>query len=620
MARKKPDFRGQAFKDVLLFSFRHWGRQPWRIAIIALLALLSAFADVLTPLYAGRLIDSLAGGTAGDAVAWSAAMTAFWLLVALGVGGTLLRQAVFQNIIALTLKMMSQIAANAFHRVQRFSTDWHANSFAGSTVRKITRGMWALDLLNDTLLIALLPSLTMLVGATVLLGIHWPVMGAVVGLGSLLYIAVTVALSLGFVAPAARLGNAWDTRMGGALADAVSCNAVVKAFGAEAREEARLARVIDKWRQRTRRTWVRGTINGGVQGAMLTAMQAAILGAALLLWARGQASVGDITFALTMFFMLKGYLRDVGMHIRNLQRSVNDMEELVALEAQSLGVEDRPGAGPIAIRAGDIRFDHVSFRYGAHEVPLYADFSVRIAPGERVGLVGHSGSGKTTFIKLIQRLYDVGGGRITIDGQDIATVQQASLRSQIAIVQQEPLLFHRTLAENIAYARPGATAAEIERAARLASAHDFIMALPKGYDTLVGERGVKLSGGERQRVAIARAFLADAPILILDEATSSLDSESEVLIQQAMERLMEGRTTLVVAHRLSTVRALDRLLVMDKGRIIEEGSHDTLIRREHGLYRRLFERQALELTKGLGDAAAGGGPASAGRPVLVLDN
>jgi ATP-binding cassette subfamily B protein len=217
-------------------------------------------------------------------------------------------------------------------------------------------------------------------------------------------------------------------------------------------------------------------------------------------------------------------------------------------------------------------------------------------------LVGHSGSGKTTFIKLIQRLYDISGGRITIDGQDIAQVRQASLRSQIAIVQQEPVLFHRSLAENIAYARPGASRAEIERAAQLASAHGFISALPNGYDTLVGERGVKLSGGERQRVAIARAFLADAPILILDEATSSLDSESEVLIQQAMERLMIGRTTLVVAHRLSTVRALDRLLVLDKGKVIEEGSHDALIRRENGLYRRLFERQALELVKGLGES------------------
>ena len=190
-------------------------------------------------------------------------------------------------------------------------------------------------------------------------------------------------------------------------------------------------------------------------------------------------------------------------------------------------------------------------------------------------------------------------GRILIDGQDISKVAQASLRSQIAIVQQEPILFHRSLAENIAYARPDATQAEIEHAAKLASAHDFIANLPKEYGTLVGERGVKLSGGERQRVAIARAFLADARILILDEATSSLDSESEVLIQKAMERLMVGRTTLVIAHRLSTVRALDRLLVFDRGRIVEEGSHDELIRLNGGIYRRLFERQALELTKGL---------------------
>ena len=296
-----------------------------------------------------------------------------------------------------------------------------------------------------------------------------------------------------------------------------------------------------------------------------------------------------------MFFMLQGYLREVGMHVRNLQRSVNDMEELVSLEGQPLGVEDKPDAGPIVIGEGEIRFEHVTFAYDGHTKPLYDDFSVRIAPGERVGLIGHSGSGKTTLIKLIQRLYDISGGQILIDGQNIADVGQASLRGQIAIVQQEPVLFHRSLAENIAYARPGATRAEIERAARQASAHDFIAALPQGYETLVGERGIKLSGGERQRVAIARAFLADAPILILDEATSSLDSESEVLIQLAMERLMVGRTTLVVAHRLSTVRALDRLLVLDKGRIAEEGSHEKLIELDNGLYRRLFERQALGL-------------------------
>ncbi|WP_186129466.1 ABC transporter ATP-binding protein [Burkholderia gladioli] len=595
------------FNDVLGFTFRHWRRQPSRALAVALFALLAALGDVLTPLFAGKLVDAVSLGLTDRAAAWSAALHAFTILIALGIAATLLRQAMFMNIIVLTLRMMSEISAGAFHRVQRFSTDWHANSFAGSTVRKITRGMWALDLLNDTLLVALLPSVVMLGGATLLLGWHWPVMGLVVGAGSLLFIAITVGLSLGVIAPAARLGNAWDTRLGGALADSVSCNAVVKAFGAETREEARIGRVIGKWRLRTRRTWIRGTLSGGLQGTLLVLMQAAILGSALWLWSHDRASVGDIAFALTMFFMLQGYLRDIGMHIRNLQRSVNDMEELVALERQPLGIDDAPDARPIAITRGEIRFDRVTFRYGPRSAPLYSDFSLRIAPGERIGLVGHSGSGKTSFIKLIQRLYDIDGGRILIDGQDIAKVTQESLRNHIAIVQQEPVLFHRSLADNIAYARPEATRDEIVRAATLASAHGFISELPEGYDTLVGERGVKLSGGERQRVAIARAFLANAPILILDEATSSLDSESELLIQQAMERLMVGRTTIVVAHRLSTVRSLDRLLVLDRGRVIEEGDHDALIRIEGGVYRRLFERQALELAKGLIEQTGGYG-------------
>ncbi|MCA1366881.1 ABC transporter ATP-binding protein [Bradyrhizobium sp. BRP14] len=591
--------RNRAFRSVFRFSWAHWKRQPVRLAAILGAVLLSTLADVLTPLYSGRLVDAVVSGAASDAAAYNAAITAFLMLMVLSLGAIVLRHITFMSIVSLTLKMMSDIAAAAFHHIQRFSSDWHANSFAGSTVRKVTRGMWALDLLNDTLLIALFPSVVMLVGSTALMAWYWPMMGVIIGLGSVVFIAVTVALSLGYVAPMASLANSWDTRLGGALADAVSCNIVVKGFGAENREDARLARVLRKWEKRTRRTWSRGTLNGTAQGAMLLVLRAAVIGFALLLWARGEASAGDITFVLTSFFILQGYLREVGMHIRNLQRSINDMEELVDIHGQPLGVEDRAGARPIRITDGKIEFHNVTFHYGAHRAPLYDGFSVTIRAGERVGLVGHSGSGKTTFVKLIQRLHDVKAGEIRIDGQNIAEVTQASLRQQIAIVQQEPILFHRSLAENIAYARPGATQREIEEAATLASAHDFITALPKGYGTLVGERGVKLSGGERQRVAIARAFLADAPILILDEATSSLDSESEVLIQQAMERLMMGRTTLVVAHRLSTVRALDRLLVFDRGRIAEEGDHTTLIRMRGGIYRSLFERQALELTKGL---------------------
>ncbi|WP_411906746.1 ABC transporter ATP-binding protein [Rhizobium mayense] len=594
MTRKKLDFRADAYRNVLGFVFRQWTHRPALVGTIILLVIVSTLAEVLVPVFSGQIVDAIASGSAA-----ADAIRAFVVVVTLGLTSVTLRWFIFDGIIRLTLRIMADVVNNGFHKVQRFSTDWHANSFAGSTVRKITRGMWALDSLNDLLLIALLPSIVMLVGASVVLGSYWPVMGLIVAAGSLIYIGVTILLSTGYVSPAAKLANAWDTTLGGALADAISCNSVVKAFGAENREEERLRQVLLKWDSRTRRTWKRGTLNGTIQGFMMVSMQAGILGTGLVMWRQGLATPGDITFVLAMFFLLQGYLRSVGQDIRNLQRAVNDMEELVLLDKTPLGIEDKPNAKAIKIDRGEVLFDRVTFQYGAHPAPLYEDFSVTIKPGERVGLVGHSGSGKTTFVKLIQRLHDVKAGSIRIDGQDIAHVTQSSLRSQIAIVQQEPILFHRTLAENIAYGRPNASRREIENAAKQASAHRFIMDLPKGYETLVGERGVKLSGGERQRVAIARAFLADAPVLILDEATSSLDSESEVQIQQAMERLMEGRTTLVIAHRLSTVRALDRLLVFDKGKIVEEGDHQALIRLNNGIYRRLFERQALELTKGL---------------------
>jgi ATP-binding cassette subfamily B protein len=598
MARFKLDLRGDSYRKVLSFVMRHWARQPRAIAFIVFTFFIGTVADVLTPLFAGHLVDAVAGGIA-EGPPRDKALTAFFALIGLGVGSIIFRQLAFFGMIHMSIRMMADIAQDAFRRVQRFSTDWHANTFAGSTVRKITRAVWGLDVLNDTLLIMLFPSFVMLVGTSLMLGLIWPLMGVVIAVGSLIYIALTVALSVGYVSPAASLANMWDTRMGGALADAISCNAVVKGFGAEEREEQRLGHVISKWRSRTIRTWSRGTLNGGVQGLVLVILRTVVIGVSLLFWQQGLASAGDIALVLTSFFVLQGYLRDVGAHVRNLQRSVNDMEELVDVHHAPLGIEDHPHAKPLLITEGKVEFDHVTFRYGSHTKPLYNELAVTIAAGERVGLVGHSGSGKTTSVKLIQRLHDVTGGRILIDGHDIRDMTQASLRGQIAIVQQEPILFHRTLADNIAYARPGASRAEIMEAARLASAHGFIEALPKGYETMVGERGVKLSGGERQRVAIARAFLADAPILILDEATSSLDSESERLIQEAMERLMEGRTTIVIAHRLSTVRALDRLLVFDKGRIVEEGTHAELVRTEGGIYRRLFEQQALDLTKGL---------------------
>jgi ATP-binding cassette, subfamily B, bacterial len=591
-ANKRP----AAIRVVIPFVTRHWLNQPAMALTVAGGLVGATVADLFMPIFSGHLVDALTSGAENPA-ARRAAFTAFGAIVGLGLLSITLRMIGLQAIVPFTLRIMSDVARDAFMRVQRFSTDWHANSFAGSTVRKVTRGMWALDLYNDTILMALLPSLMVLLGSMILLGLHWASLGLVIALGALVYVSMTVAFSTRYIAPAARVSNAWDTRVGGTLADALTCNAVVKSFGAEAREDARLMRVISRWRARVNRTWLRYNYTNAAQLVVLLCLRGSVIGGSLLLWLAGRASPGDVTYVLTSYYIIHAYLRDVGMHVNNLQRSVNDMEELVAIHDEPIGIADAADARPIDIAGGRIVFEDVTFHYGGHRAPLYDGLSVDIRAGERVGLVGRSGSGKTTFVKLVQRLYDVSGGRILIDGQDVAKATQQSLRSQIAIVQQEPILFHRSLAENIAYARPGASLAAIEQAARLANAHDFILRLPKGYGTLVGERGVKLSGGERQRVALARAFLADAPVLILDEATSSLDSESEALIQEAMERLMKGRTSIVIAHRLSTVRSLDRILVFDRGEIVEQGSHAALAARTGGVYRGLFERQATEFAR-----------------------
>lgn len=589
------DSNQSAMREVLTFLFRHWLRESWLVVWVALSMIVATAADLLMPVYSGRLVDALATHGTVHSLALRGAVRAIVMMAILGVVLTVLRYVALAGIIRLTLRLMSRFAGEAFWRVQRFSTDWHANNFAGAIVRRITRGMWAVDMMDDILLLDLLPALMVLIGSSLLLGIHWPSMGVIVAAGAVAYIAVSVSLSLNYVAPAARLSNAQDTRIGAAMADAITCNTVVKSFGAEKREDYRLAKILDKWDHRTRRTWIRAIRNGSLQQLLLQALRTLVLLYAAWLWWKGRATAGDITFVLTSYFIVHGYLRDIGQHVRNLQRAANEMEEMVQFHSQPLGVMDHAHANPIRVRDGEIVYDRVTFRYAAQPEPLFADFSLRIRAGERVGLVGHSGSGKTTFVKLLHRLYDVSGGRIIIDGQDTARVTQESLRAQLALVPQEPILFHRTLAENISYGRPGASLSDIENAARLANAHQFILRQPKGYHTLVGERGVKLSGGERQRVALARAFLANTPVLVLDEATSSLDSESEALIQEAMERLMAGRTSIVIAHRLSTVRMLDRILVFEHGRIVEEGTHEELVRREYGTYKRLFERQALGL-------------------------
>jgi ATP-binding cassette subfamily B protein len=583
------------------FGLRQWRRHPRDIVLTMLCILAATLAEVAAPVFAGRLVDALSDG-AGDA---EAALAAVGTIIALGIAAVLLRDRAVRAIIRLTSGTMQSVTDETFWRVQRFSTDWHANAFAGATVRSITRGVWALDLFNDVVLAGVFPTFIMLVGVSTLLAGRWGIVGAAVSVGVVAYLVISAVMLFRYVAPRLRRTNAMDSRLGGSLADSIACNAVVKSFGAERREDVVIGRLTRTWNFRLRHGWNRDMNTNTTQTLFMTLVQGGVLGLVLWLWSDGHATPGDFAYVLATYALLHGYLREIGYHLRNLQRALSDMEGMVAFFDQPLGIADRADARAIVIGKGRIAFDRVTFRYQGQNAPIYREFSLTIEPGERIGLVGYSGSGKSTFVKLVQRLYDVESGRILIDGQGIAEATQDSLRRQIALVPQEPVLFHRTLAENIAYGRPGADRAAVIEAAKKAHAHEFIAGLPRGYDTLVGERGVKLSGGERQRVALARAILADAPILILDEATSSLDSLSEALIQEAVERLMANRTTIVIAHRLSTVQRMDRILVFDRGEIVEEGSHAELVRREGGYYRALFEKQALGLIDGL-DAARPG--------------
>lgn len=552
--------------------------------------------DVFLPVFAGRMVDAIVSSEAGarpSDAAITGAVAALLTLIALEAVYRILRIATDKVWIRSSTSIMDQIIKDVFFRVQRFSTDWHANNFAGATVRKITRGKWAYDSMADTIYFGLIPTTLIVIGMTVMISLQWLATGLFLGVIFVTYIGGSYILITRYVAPANREFNTRDSKLGAVLADSITCNSVVKAFGAEHREDRTVSETSDRWAFHAMRSWNRGTNTAAAQWGLLLLMLIGLLSISLFFWVNGKATPGQITLVLTTYFVVSNYLRYVGMHMREFQKAVNEMEDLISFMAQPLGVTNEDGAGNLLTSGGAIELNHVTFQYGAHPTPLFDDLSLKVAAGERVALVGRSGSGKTTFVKLVQRLYDIQSGSINIDGRDITDVTQESLRQSIAIVQQDPVLFHRSLKENISYGFPGASQEQIEAAAKRAHADEFICKLPQGYDTLVGERGVKLSGGERQRVAIARAFLADCPILILDEATSSLDSQTELHIQSSMKELMKDRTTIVIAHRLSTIREVDRILVFCEGQIVEQGTHAELMSQRQSHYRGLVDAQEL---------------------------
>jgi ATP-binding cassette subfamily B protein len=587
--------------DVLRFVWSYWRELPVRFALIVGGVLTAVALEIQIPNQVARLthaVEQFMDGAADLSPAWASLVA----LVALYFFVMLAQQFYLRLWMYFASEVMQKIVYDGFRRVQRFSTDWHANHFAGSTVRRITRGMWAYDSLADLIVVDLGPAFILLFGFSVAMALRDPWMGLffVVSVG--IFVCASSAMSLWYVAPANKVSNDADTAVGGALADAVTCNPVVKSFGAEDREDSRLFDVTGHWRRSARTAWTKSIDAGAAQSLMLMGLLGGLLSMVLALAGSGRASLADIMYVIATYFVVAGHLRTIGWQVRNLQRAVNELDDLVDVAHTIPQVPDAPGAREFVPGPGAIEFAGVGFRYRNQPDAVFSELDVRIAPGEKVALVGESGAGKTTFVKLVQRLYDVDRGVIRIDGQDVSRVTQDSLRRALALVPQEPILFHRTLAENIRYGRPGASDAEVVLAARQAHAHEFIERLESGYETLVGERGIKLSGGERQRVALARAILADAPILVLDEATSSLDSITEHWIQDAIRSLIEGRTAILIAHRLSTIRRVDRILVFEAGRIVEEGSHDALMANADGHYRRMFDMQTLGFIDDLADA------------------
>jgi len=576
-----------SFIDVLKFAAGYWFQQPKKLFFIVLVLLVAAFLETYLPTALAAFLNAIE--LHHDKVA-----VLFYLGIFLG---TYLIQALLFSFVFLVYNsfetnLFKSLVDDVFEHVYRLPEKFFANTFTGSIVSKINRARQKIEVFEDQILVRIFPTAVILIGSMLFLMLQFPLLAILMMCYLVILVIVSSFLVFKVSGPAQGIYADAQDDFSAHLADSISGIAPTKSYAQEHYEYSRFLKVTSELRVKNLRAYHLGNMAGFIQRMLLAGMLVILMGGGTWYFFHGMATVGSMAYLAFAYTIMQSYIRDVGENIKNLLTSSYDLHGVIDLFRETPEVSIETTLPELNIRRGEIIFENIEFTYPDKIVPIFKDFSMTIRAGERIALVGHSGGGKTSFIRLLQCLYPIQKGRILIDGQDINHGSRQSLRRAIGLVPQDPILFHRTLRENIAYAKPSATDAEIHTAAQKAHIENFILSLPEQYETLVGERGVKLSGGERQRIAIARAILADRPILILDEATSSLDSESERAIQDALHTLTHGRTSIMIAHRLSTILDADRILVFESGTIIEEGSHEQLINKENGTYANLFKLQS----------------------------
>jgi ATP-binding cassette subfamily B protein len=579
--------KGYTLKDVFAFAWHYWTKQPKLFAVTIVVLTLATVIETNMP-------NALSGFFEAIRLRKEASTVWFHLaaFIATYFGYLLTYNFVWRLYNLFENNNFNAVYNDAFTHIETLSEQYFVNTFTGSMITTIKRGRDRLETFEDQVLVNLYPTILTVFCTIIFLGMRMPVLAALLAVYVVVMLLLSALLVMKYAGPAQEAyANAQD-EFGAHLADSLSGIITTKSYAQERLEIARFKEQSTELRKHNLKAYWRANTTSLIQRCFLGGMLTMLLGGGTWLFLHGQATIDDMAYLVLAHTILQSYIRNVGDHVKNLMTSSYDLHAIIALMEEQPSVKDKPNAKELHVLRGEVCFHDVSFTYPGKDKPVFANLSIKIRPGERLALVGDSGGGKSTFVRLVQRLYEVSDGFITIDGVRIDEITQESLRSSVAVVPQDPILFHRSIRENIAYGRQDANFDEICKAAQQANIHDFIMSLPTGYDTLVGERGIKLSGGERQRIAIARAILSDRKILILDEATSSLDSISELAVQKAIQTVTHGRTSIMIAHRLSTVKDADRILVFHNGQIVEEGTHNDLIARSNGIYASFFEIQS----------------------------